>query len=342
MPALRVAVIGGGFGQHVLIPAFRRDPRAAVESICLSTAQRARELADRLGIARASGDWRTAVADPQIEIVAISVPPALQAEIAVAAARAGKHILAEKPMAMNASDARVMADAVTAAGLVATIDFEFRELAAWQRTRQLLADGTIGRVRHVYINWRVETLAYRDPRSSWKREPLAGGGTLNLFASHSLDAVAWMMSPITRLAARLSRPAPGAAESRVDAWLELADGTPVSLAIAADATAATEHRLEIYGDDGALILENRGGDYATGFSLMIGRRGAPWTPVELPPTDAGVDGRILAVASLVRRFLDAVLEKRAMTPSFDDGLAAQRAIDAIRQADRTGTWQSLR
>lgn len=338
---LRAAVVGGGFGQHALVPALRRDVRVSVELLCLSTEARARALADRLAIPRASGDWRAVVADPAIDVVAISVPPALQAEIAIAAARAGKHVLAEKPLAMNAPQAIAMADAIRAAGRVGAVDFEFREVAAWQRARQLLAERALGRVRHVYLNWRVETLAHRDPRNTWKREAAAGGGTLNLFASHSLDAITWMAGPIARVAARLAAPAPGMAEARVDAWLELADGTPVSLAVAADATAANEHRVEIFGDDGALVLENRGGDYASGFSLAIGRRGAPWATVELPPFEPNVDGRVVAVAGVVARFLDAVLDQRPMTPSFDDGVQAQLAIDAIREADRTGTWQTL-
>jgi predicted dehydrogenase len=348
MSALRVAVIGGGFGQHVVVPAFRRDPRAAVELVCLSSEPRARAVADRLGVARASGDWRAVVGDPAIDAVAISVPPALQAEIAVAAARAGKHVLAEKPLAMTTREARAMAEAVDAAGVVGGVDFEFRELAAWQRARELVAGGAIGRVRQAYIHWMVETFAYRPAQvgqASWKREAAAGGGTINLFASHSLDAVAWMLGPIARVAARLTAPTPGAAEARVDAWLALADGTPVSLAIAADATVANAHRLEIFGDDGALVLENRGGDYAAGFTLALGRRGEPWHAVELPAIEAGADGRIVAVGGLVRRFVDAVLARgpaaASFSPGFADGVAAQRAIDAIREADRTGTWQRL-
>lgn len=344
MPTLRVAVIGGGFGQQVLVPAFRRDPRAAVELICMSTEPRARAVADRLAIERASGDWCAVVRDPRIDVVAISVPPALQAEIAVAAARAGKHVLAEKPMAMHADDARAMAAAAAAAGVVGAVDFEFREMPAWRRAQELLAAGAIGRLRQAYVGWRIETYAYRSPQPSWKREPASGGGALNLFAAHSLDAVAWMLGPIAGVAARLSVPAAGAqagaqAEARVDAWLTLADDTPVTLAIAADATAASEHRFEVYGDDGALVLDNRGGDYAAGFTLSLGRRGAPWQPIELPPVEPGTDGRIIAVGSLVRRVLDAVVARAPVRPSFDDGVAVQRAIDAIREAHRTGTWQ---
>jgi predicted dehydrogenase len=339
MQPLRVAVVGGGFGQQVLIPAFRRDPRSTVELVCASTEARAREISETAGVTRATGDWRAVVTDSQIDIVAISVPPVLQAEVAIAAANAGKHVFAEKPLAMTTTEGRAMIAAAATSGVVGGIDFELRETPAWQRARELLRQGAIGRIRHVYIDWRVETWAHRNPAPSWKRDAAAGGGTLNLFASHSIDSVVWLFGPISRVAARLGAFAPGDAESRVDAWFELADGTPVSLAIAADATAANEHRIAVYGDDAALILENLTRDYASGFTLTVTRRGSAPTAIELPPPEPG-DGRVVAVGALVRRFLDAILDRRSLAPSFDDGIVTQQVIDAVRAADRTGTWQS--
>ncbi len=337
---VRVAVIGGGFGQQVHVPAFRRDERARVELLCVSTEARARERAERLGIARASGDWRAVVGDGQIDAVALSLPPALQAEVAIAAARAGKHVFAEKPLAMHADEGAPIVTALQASGCVGGIDFEFRELPAWQRARQLMSDGVIGRLRQVYVDWRVETFAYRDARPSWKRERAAGGGTLNLFASHSVDAIAWLVGPVSRVAARLTSLRAGEAESRVDAWLTAGD-TPVTLAIAADATGANEHRLTFYGDEGALTLENRLNDYANGFTLTIDRRGQPRQTIDVPAVEPEVDGRIWAVGRLVRRFVDAIVDGTPLTPSIADGLGAQRIIDAMREAHRTGQWQNL-
>ena len=341
MRPLRVAVVGGGFGRHVLVPAFRMDHRATVELVCVSSASRAAALAQQLAVPRSSGDWRTVVSDPQIDVVAISVPPAVQAPIALAAIKGGKHVFAEKPLAMNATHAKEIVDSAAALGRIGALDFEFREIAAWRRARELIQDGVVGRLRHVYITWRVETWAHRDPRPTWKRDPAAGGGTLNLFASHSLDAVAWMVAPVARLAARLSAPAGGGAESRVDAWLDLSDGTPVSMSVAADATAATEHRLEIFGETGALRLENQSADYAAGFTLALAHRGSAWTDVELRVSPPDADGRVLAVSHVVHRFIDAIVDNTQMSPGLAEGLAVQRVIDAIREAHRTGTWQTL-
>jgi predicted dehydrogenase len=336
----RVGIVGAGFGQQVHVPAFRADERASVDAICSSTPERARAVADRLQISRAFGDWRELVNDPHIDIVSISVPPFLQAEIAIAAADAGKHVFAEKPLALNAADAQRMADSVRRARVVGAVDFEFRELAAWRRLKAALAEGAIGALRHAYFSWRVETWANRERKVSWKRDLSLGGGTLNLFGSHALDSILWAFGSVSRVAAHSWSPGADVAEARVEAWLETVDGLPISLSLAADTALGSGYRLEIYGDDGALVLENRTADYATGFTLTLGQRQKPLTLLELESPASG-DGRIAATASAVRRFLDNVETGIPSKPDFEEGLAVQRLMDAIRAAERSGQWQHL-
>jgi predicted dehydrogenase len=343
--ALKIAVVGAGFGQHVLVPALRSDPRVFVQAICASTEARARVIADRLEIPLASGDWRALVTDPRIDAVAISVPPALQCPMVLAAAAAGKHILAEKPLGSSAQEARDMLAAASAARVVGVVDFEFRELEGWQKVRALVGAGALGRLRQVYLSWRIETMANRDPKPSWKKDSERGGGTLNLFGSHALDSIVWTFGRVRRVAAQLlpSRSG-GTAEARVEAWLELVDGLSVSLSIAADAPLGGGYRLEVYGDEGALVLENSTADYASGFSLAHGERGKGLRPIELAPLPEGTDGRRVATGGIVRRFVDAIRDgapENPGLPSFQDGLEVQHLIDAIREANRRGAWQSL-
>ena len=337
--ALRVGVVGGGFGQAVQVPAFRAVPGVSVDAICASTADRARTFADRLQIPRSTGDWRELVRDPALDIVSVSVPPPVQAPILLAAIAAGKHVFAEKPLAMNAADARAVVEAARAASVVGGLDFEFRELSGWQRTRALLADGAVGSLRHVYMSWRIETFAHRENKLGWKRDAAQGGGALNLFGSHALDSILWLFGPSRVRAAHLLRASEGTADARVEALLEAGSGLPISLSIAADAPFGSGHRLEIYGDGGALVLENRDSDYASGFTLMLGRRGGALAPVELDPFPPGSDGRIVATGRVVRRFVEAAAAgATAVSPGLEDGLRVQELIDAIRAADQRSPW----
>jgi predicted dehydrogenase len=270
---------------------------------------------------------------------------ALQAEVVQAAAARGKHVFCEKPLALSAGQARAMLATARETHVAHAVDFEFAELPSWQEARRLCATGALGRLRHVAVSWRVETLAYRQPKESWKLSAVEGGGTLNLFVSHCLYYLEWLLaSRIERVAARLE-PAGAAADARVDAWLELSDATPITLAVAADAFCGSGHSIEVYGEQGTLILENRSADYIKGFTLSLATRSSPTLTAlagggDLPDGD----GRVAAVGRLVGRFLDAVLdpEQRAhFQPDLAAGHRVQILMDAIRAAHRSAKWQSL-
>lgn len=333
---IRVGVIGVGFGQHVHVPAFRSDRRARVDVICATSQTRAAAVAERLGIARASGDWRALVADSSLDVLAMSVPPQVQAEIALAAVQAGKHVFAEKPLATTTTQAAAIAEAASVSGVTVAIDFEFRFAPAWVRARELIMSGQLGPLKHVFISWRIQTAAHRTQQASWKRG--AGGGALNLFVSHSFDCVGWLFGRVARLAARLE-PAVGP-EDRAELWLELVDGPSVSISVATDLAGGSGHRVEVYGDDGALILENTSKDYIAGFTLTTVTPTGITTTVPLPNAAENEDGRIAAVSAVVRRFIDAVEARGPMTPGLQDGLETQRLLDLAREAHRSGTWQS--
>jgi predicted dehydrogenase len=335
---LRVGVVGVGFGREVHVPAFRADERCRVVAIGAASAGRAREAAAALGVERAFGDWKDMVTSPDLDVVTVAVPPAVQPTVAEAAARAGKHVFCEKPAGVTIPPVERMVAAAVAARVAHGIDFFFPELDAWRKAKAAVEDGTLGRLRHATLIWHVETFAHRARRDSWKVRHDLGGGTLNNFACHSLHYLEWLFGGIRRLAARLT-PAGGAGDARVDAWLEFESRLPVSVSIAADAFLGTGHRLEVYGEDGTLVLANTSPDYAQGFILSVGTRGAPvLAPVATGFPAADRDGRIAAVRSVARRFIDGIASGATTTPNLHDGLRVQVLMAALREADGTGTW----
>jgi predicted dehydrogenase len=276
------------------------------------------------------------VSDPDLDALALSVPPPVQAEVALAAVKAGKHLFAEKPLAMCTSEAQAIVDAAAATGSVGAVDFEFRVIPAWLKAREIVQKGELGRVRRVFISWRLETFAYRTNQRTWKREE--DGGVLNLFVSHSFDSIEWMFGRVQRLTARLE-PATGG-DARAEVWLELVDGPNVSISAASDLAGGSGHRVEIYGDESALYLENLTSDYISGFTLKMVSRSGQSTTIELPPAPVGEDGRVSAVGEVVRRFVDAIEGHAPMSPGLRDGLAVQRLLDMTREAHRSRTWSS--
>ena len=333
MPSrLRVAVVGLGFGERVIVPAFRTDSRCEVVGLCARRYERARAAAERLQVGRAYRDWQEVIADPAVDAIAIATPPAVQAEVAIAALRSRRHLFCEKPLAATRDAAERMRDAAAAAGSANMIDFEFPEIPEWQRARELIGAGELGRVRHVVVSWHRETYASRTGESGWKTRPDEGGGALNTFVSHSFHYLEWLLGPIRSIWA------PPAGDDDSDRFvllsLELASGARVSLSVGTASFLGDGHAVTVYGEAGTLVLANRTDNLVAGFQLAAGTRATSrLTPVRVEPLPAAAgDERIPAVARLVGRFVTWAVDGRPSHPDFSDGLRVQTLLDAAWRA----------
>jgi predicted dehydrogenase len=321
MPSLRVGIIGLRFGAQAHAPAFARHPRCTLAAIAGRDPGKREEIANQLGIGKRFTDWREMIADPDIDLVSIAVPPAAQTDMIVAAAANGKHVFCEKPLSATLPDARRALAAVEAAAVVHGIDFLFPEITAWREARRLLTEGAIGPVRHFAYTWRVETYASRMKTDSWKNRPDEGGGALGNFVSHVYHNIEWLLGSIIRITAS-DRP-PNASNQTV----QLADGTAGTIAVCTDAFLGGGHTLEIYGETGTLVLANPGADYAAGFSLKIGTRSSPQlVAVKTEAVIAGVDGRIAPLGRLIDRLVSAIDGHGAMTPNLAHGVRVQELL----------------
>lgn len=126
-----------------------------------------------------------------VDAVIISVPNYLHAELAIAAALAGKHVYIEKPLATTGDEARAVLEVVARSGVIATVGFNYRHHPAHQRARVLLKEGRIGKVRAVQTAF-CESLVL-DAIPEWKRRRESGGGAVLDFASHHIDLLRWFL-----------------------------------------------------------------------------------------------------------------------------------------------------
>jgi predicted dehydrogenase len=339
---LRVAVVGLGFGS-VHVAAFRQDPRCEVVALCSRQLERVESAARVLGVGRALTDWRALIASRDIDVVSLAVPARAQPEIGSAALEAGKHVLFEKPLADTLAGAEQLAAAARGqANVVTAIDFEFPEIPAFRGAKQSLTAGAIGTLRHVAVTWRIETYSNRAKLDAttavdtWKSETAAGGGALNLFGSHVLYYLEWLFGPLKSVSAALERPAADtrALDTLVTLSLVTRAGLPIVVSIATDAYQGSGHRVEIYGEGGTLVIENRSADYISGFELQTFLRANDRASVgsRVEPSAAVSDGRVLATAAVVRRFVDGIQKGRASAPDVMDGLRVQRLMDAVQRS----------
>jgi predicted dehydrogenase len=336
-----VGIVGCNYGRTVLLPAFRTDPRCGVVALAGTDAARTAELARAANIARGLGDWRALVEDRAVAAVAVAVPPDLQPEVARAALALGKPVFAEKPLAADLAGAAAMLEAARKVGRPTVIDFNFPELPAWRRAKEMLEGGAVGRLRHVVVTWNVENAATRLRLASWKTRGGGGGGLLGNFVCHCFHYLEWFCGPIAGLGGRVFPLPGGDAESSLALAIAFASQAGGSLQMSCASFLGSGHRIEFYGEDGTLVLANPTADYFRGFELLHARRGLQsLQPVAIGEADGdqSTDSRVAPVARLVRRFIDACERGGSPWPGFAEGYRAQCLIDAARRAHGCGRW----
>lgn len=341
---IRIGIIGIGYGQHVLLPAFNADSRAEVTALCASTVERAKAVADKHGVADAYDDPFALIASPDVDAVAIAVPPDQQPAIALAVLNAGKPVFVEKPLATRTHDARELAELAAKTGNPNVIDFEFPEIDAWQIAQRMLADDAVGTVHHIEVTWDVQTYANRNLLTNWKTQSEMGG-TLYNFTSHVFHYLEWFSGqPITHLSARLGK---GTFDTRSGDTLnliaaQLANGTLANVTVSSNSIMGSGHRIAFYGQEGTLILENTSRDYIYGFTLKYARAGDEgFSAVELPREDRDVDGRRFATGRLITRFLDWIADGQPTTPTIREGLRVQTLIASAQESNEQGAWVAV-
>lgn len=209
-----VAVIGAGWMGHLHARAYTRlshhwpelplRPRLVAVADPVPAARL--EAVRRYGFSSATADWRELLADPDVAAVSVTAPNSLHREIGVAVAEAGKHLWIEKPVGLTAEDTRAVADAARAAGICATVGFNYRQVPAVQRARRLLADGTLGRVTHARFRMLSDYAAHPAGSLTWRFQRATGGsGVLNDLAVHGVDMVRFLLGDLVDVVADTER-----------------------------------------------------------------------------------------------------------------------------------------
>lgn len=342
---IRIGIVGVNYGRLVLLPAFRADARCQVAAFAGSNEARTAEHTRAANVPKAYGDWRALIADKDIDAIVIATTPALQTQVALAALDAGKPVFAEKPMASTLDEARAMLDAANKSGLPTGIDFNFHEIMAWQRAKAMLDEGAIGKLRHVTVHWHVENYSIQHRMRNWKTLRDDGGGVLGNFISHCFHYLEWFVGPLAGLQAKVGGlPGDDDLDTTVAMALQYASGPLVSLSMSCASFRGQGHRIEFFGEDGTLVLENRTADYMRGFVLSYARRPGELTVVPIDdPADAGQpDGRIAPASRLAAKFLNAIVGapryKPNAAPDFAAGFRVQQLIDAAQRANREGRF----
>lgn len=353
-----IGIIGTGFARRVQIPAFLACNDAAVVSVASATFANSRAAADQYGIGHFTDDWRESVLHPDVDLVCITTPPNLHEAMTNFALENGKHVLCEKPMAMNSLEAERMLATAKKAGLLALIDHELRFLPIRRRAFAMLREGVIGKVRHAKYNFRAPHRGDPNLPWNWWSDAAQGGGALGAIASHVIDSLMWFLGTGVRdVFCQLhtnvkQRPFEGTlrevtSDDEVNMIMRFASGE-----ITDDATGLVsismveipkyQNRIEFFGTDGAMRIDNAD-------ELFIAKaRDKEWNLVE---KNARADIAGLPAGEFPQGFaymaphiIDAIKFGRKSVENvadFSDGLNVQMVLDAARRSDASGRRMDL-
>lgn len=235
-------------GRTKVIPGIAAAPNCEVTAIASRDPAVARKTAEALDIPRAHGSYEALLADPEVDAVYIPLPNHLHADWTVAAARAGKHVMCEKPLATSVADAERMVAACEEAGVMLMEAFMYRHHPTWVAVRELVAAGRIGRLVAVE-SW---FSYFNDDPANIRNILAAGGGALYDIGCYCVNLSRMLFDgEPTRVLGSLTRDPVGGTDTVVSAILEFGDGVAT---FTASTRAEDDQRVHVHGTEGRITI----------------------------------------------------------------------------------------
>jgi len=341
MTELGFAIVGAGMVARYHAEAITRAAGARLVAVQRANSARAAETAAQFGVP-CEQSYAALLARPDVDVVCICTPSGLHAEQTIAAARAGKHVLVEKPMALTLADADAAIWACQAAGVQLAVALQRRSEPQFRAVRGAIEAGALGKMvlGTVSIPY-VRPQSYYDSaawRGTWEQD---GGGALMNQGIHLLDLLLWYMGDVVEIQARTATLAHSIeVEDTAGATLRFANGALGSIAATTAAAPGFPHRIEMYGDTGGVQIEGEAliRSSVPGLQALLpapladGSREQVSAGAGASPTGIGAEGHIRIVADLV----EAINHNRPPMVPGAEGRRALALVLAIYEAARTG------
>ncbi|MBI4348850.1 MAG: Gfo/Idh/MocA family oxidoreductase [Elusimicrobia bacterium] len=284
---------------------------------------RAKEVAAATGAA-ATDNAEEVLGHPDVQAVIVATTHNVLAPVTLAALRAGKHVLCEKPMALNSREAEAVVDAARRGRRIVQVGFNHRHHPAIRRAHALVREGAIGDL--LFLRCRYGHGGRPGYEGEWRMDPkVSGGGELMDQGIHAIDLFRWFLGDLTAVSGVTANWVwPAEVEDNVFALFRSSRGQVATLH-ASWTQWKNLFSFEIFGDRGALVVEGLGGSYGTE-SLTVYERQASGPPVEERIEFPGPD---VSWGLEWDEFLSAIQRVSPPPANAEDGLAALRLVEAV-------------
>ena len=315
-------------GMQKVTPAIMASPSSEVVAIASRDASKARAAADQLGIARAYGSYEELFADPEIDAIYNPLPNHLHVPMTLAAAKAGKHVLCEKPIALSAAEAEQLRDIPK--GIIFMEAFMVRFHPQWARVREIIRSGELGEIRAINAVFSYHNV---DPNNVRNMADIGGGGIMDI-GCYPITAARYFFEGEPERVVSLVERDPNFGTDRLASVL--ADfGGGRQLSFICSTQAAPHQRVQVLGTKAKA-------------EIIIPFNAPPNTPTAITvDTGSAIDGTLARREILpacdqyteqAEAFAQAVLGKTPLPYGVEDAILTMRVIDAIFASEKTGAW----
>ncbi|HRP04414.1 MAG TPA: Gfo/Idh/MocA family oxidoreductase [Opitutaceae bacterium] len=377
MKTLNVGMIGYGFMGRAHSNAFRRvnnffplEHKVVLKAACGRDGAKTQAFADTWGYESVETDWKRLIERADIDVIDIAAPNNVHAEIALAAAKAGKMILCEKPLAMNSPEALRMVKAVEKAKVPNMVWYNYRRIPAVTLARQMIDEGKLGRVFHYRAkflqDWTISADVPQGGPGTWRLDvAVAGSGVTGDLLAHCIDTALWLNGGIQSVTAttetfvKQRKHAGTGKMAKVgidDASLFLARFKNGSLATFEATRYARGHKalytFEINGEHGSIFWDLHDLHRLQWFDHRDSGALRGWRSIHVtdgehpymkrwwvPGLQIGYEHSFV---HQVADFIEGLESGKPAAPTFRDGLATDYVTDAVLASARTGRWVNVK
>jgi len=376
MKQLNVAVIGCGFMGRTHSNAYCRvgnffnlEYKPVLKAICDRNEEKAKAFAIQWGFESIETDWKRLLERDDIDIVDICTPNNLHAEMAIAAAQAGKMIICEKPLAINAAQGRTMVDAIEKAGVANLVSYNYRRIPAVTLAKQLIDQGKLGRIYHYRANflqdWTISADLPQGGDALWRLNAKeSGSGVTGDLLAHCIDTAIWLNGPIKQVTAMTEtfiKQRQNVISGKVepveidDACAFLSRFENGSLAVFESTRYARGHKalytFEINGENASIAWDLHDLNRLSWFDYRDENQTRGWRSIHVtegqqpymdkwwvPGLSIGYEHSFV---HQIADFLEGLANGTPVGPTFSDALETQKVCDAVLNSAKSGQWVDI-
>lgn len=329
---LRIGIIGSNFGVVGLIPSFAFQKKCKVIAVCAKKSENLDNVLKKLGPINIYTDWKLLLKKEKLDAIAIAVVPKAQYQITKVAILKGINVFAEKPLAVNLSEARELLSLAKKMKITHGIDFMFTEISEWKKVKRIIDDKILGKLNHISVNWDWLSRDIKYKKASWKTNAVEGGGVLSFIFSHSLHYLEHFAGKIKKTKSLFvySPRSVNGGEVGIDILLQFKNGVGGYAHLSSVSEGMVKHKLVFQCENGVIVLENENA-IVNNFSIkMFSKTGVKNIKVIKDKDVSNEDERVKLIRKLAVRFVRACIKKEQTSPSFIEGVRVQELIHQIR------------